>query len=68
MWWQNLLWGFWNGLTAWIVLIVHAFGGWHQFPFFNVARNGNWYDLGFVIGAGSPLLGALGPRRGRSDR
>lgn len=19
MWWTNLLWGFWNGLTAWIV-------------------------------------------------
>ena len=22
MWWQDLLWGFWNGLTAWFVLIV----------------------------------------------
>ena len=29
MWWQtSLLWGFWNGFTAWIVLIVHIFGGW----------------------------------------
>jgi hypothetical protein len=65
MWWQDLLLGFWNGLTAWIVLIVHVFGGLRTFPFFDVARNGNWYDFGFLLGAGSPLLGALG---GRSRR
>jgi hypothetical protein len=59
MWWQDLLWGFWNGLTAWILLIVHVFGWWDGFPFYNVARSGNWYDLGFVIGAGSPFLGAF---------
>ncbi len=23
----------WNGLTAWIVLIVHVFGAWSDFPF-----------------------------------
>lgn len=70
MWWQNLLWGFWNGLTAWIVLIVHVFGGWEQFPFYNVARGGNWYDVGFLVGAGSPFLGALhsGRRRARWER
>ena len=62
MWWQDLLWGIWNGLTAWIILIVHVFGGWQGFPFYNVARSGNWYDFGFLLGAGSPLLGALGPR------
>jgi len=66
MWWQNLLWGFWNGLTAWIVLIVHVFGAWHDIPFFNVARNGNWYDFGYLLGAGSPILGAL--RAGRRKR
>ena len=60
MWWHDLLWGFWNGLTAWIVLLVHAFGGWQAFPFYNVARTGNWYDFGFLLGAGSPLLGAAG--------
>ncbi|WP_238538521.1 hypothetical protein [Nitrolancea hollandica] len=62
MWWHDLLWGFWNGLTAWIVLVVHIFGGWHQIPFYDVARSGNWYDFGFLVGAGSPLLGALGTR------
>ena len=61
MWWQDLLWGFWNGLTTWVVLIVHVFGGWHEYPFFDHARNGNWYDFGFLLGAGSPLFGALGP-------
>jgi len=68
MWWQNLLWGFWNGLTAWIILIVHVFGGWHGYPFFNVARNGNWYDLGFMLGAGSPILGAASSNRRRRIR
>lgn len=36
MWWQDLLWGGWNGLTAWIVLIAHVFGQWERFPFYNV--------------------------------
>jgi hypothetical protein len=65
VWWADLLWGFWNGLTAWIVFIVHVFGGWEQFPFYNAARSGNWYDFGFLLGAGSPILGAA---RGRSRR
>src|SRR5215211_263814 len=62
VWWADLLWGFWNGLTAWIVLIVHVFGGWEDFPFYNAAKSGNWYDFGFLLGAGSPLLGAVGGR------
>jgi hypothetical protein len=56
----DLPWGFWNGLTAWIVLVVHVFGGWTEFPVFDVARNGNWYTFGFLVGAGSPFLGAAG--------
>ena len=67
MWWQDLLWGVWNGATAWVVLIVHVFGAWQQFPLFNVAREGNWYDFGFLIGAGSPLLGAGRGTRRRRD-
>ena len=55
-----MLWGIWNGLTAWIVLIVHVFGGWEQLPFYNADRAGGWYDLGFLLGAGSPVLGASG--------
>lgn len=65
MWYMDLLWGLWNGLTACIVLIVHAFGGWAEYPFYDVARGGNWYDFGFLAGAGSPLLGVFG--KGRSS-
>jgi len=46
------------------VLVVHVFGGWEQFPFYNTARSGSWYDFGFLLGAGSPILGMLrGGRR-----
>lgn len=68
MWWQDVLWGLWNGLSAWIVLIVHVFGGWSAYPVYNVARSGNWYDVGFLLGAGSPFLGAIGPGRRKSVR
>jgi hypothetical protein len=63
MWWQDLFWGFWNGLTAWVILIVHVFGGWPEYPFYDLGRAGNWYDFGFLLGAGSPILGALNSRR-----
>ena len=65
MWWQDLLWGMWNGLTAWPVLIVHLFGGWEGQPLYDAARSGGWYDAGFLGGAGSPFLGALWPRRSK---
>jgi hypothetical protein len=68
MWWQDLLWGFWNGFTAWVVLFAHVIGRLHEFPLFNTARDGNWYDFGFLLGAGSPFLGALGRRGGRNRR
>ena len=68
MWWQDFFWGAWNGLSAWVVLIVHAFGGWDRFPFYNVERSGNWYDFGFLLGAGSPLLGAASRRDGGRRR
>lgn len=62
MWWHDLLWGFWNGLTAWIVLILHIFGYWESQPFYDSARSGGWYDFGFLLGAGSPFLGTLRSR------
>ncbi len=66
MWWQDVLWGLWNGLMAWIVLIAHVFRPWDRFPIYDVARRGSWYDVGFLAGAGSPLFGTL--RRGRPQR
>jgi hypothetical protein len=68
MWWQDLLWGVWNGVTAWIVLLAHVFGTWERFPFYDVGRSGNWYDLGFLLGAGAPVLGVLGGRRAALSR
>jgi len=60
MWWHDLLWGVWNGLTAWIVLIAHVFGAWDGQPVYDTLRAGNWYDFGFLLGAGSPFLGMFG--------
>lgn len=65
MWWQDLLWGFWNGFTAWIVFLVHVFGGWQHYPFYNGELSGNWYDFGFLLGAGSPFLGTFGGKKRR---
>ena len=67
MWWQDLLFGYWNGVTAWIVFVVHLFGAWADLPLYDVARSGGWYDFGFLAGAGSPLFGAASARP-RSDR
>ncbi len=61
----DLLWGLWNGITAWPLLVIHAFGCWEQFPLYNIARDGGWYHLGFLLGAGSPFLGLLRRKRGR---
>jgi hypothetical protein len=62
---EDFLWGLWNGVSAWPVLIVHIFGVWEQYPVYNVGRDGGWYQFGFLIGAGSPLLGLLGRGRKR---
>lgn len=63
MWWHDVLWGLWNGITAWIVLIAHVLDAWELQPIYDTNRSGNWYDFGFLLGTGSPLLGFL--RRGR---
>jgi hypothetical protein len=68
VWWQDLLWGWWNGFSAWVVLIVHIFGGWAEYPLYNATRDGNWYAVGFLIGSGSPFLGVLGGNRSRTSQ
>lgn len=57
MWWHDLLWGFFNGFTGWIVVIAHIFGFLEDQSLYDIVRQGGWYDAGFLIGAGSPLLG-----------
>ncbi len=41
---EDFLWGLWNGLPAWPLLIIHVFGIWDRFPVYNVARDGGWYQ------------------------
>lgn len=56
---ENLLFGLLNGITAWPLLLLHVFGAFTQYPVYDVARDTGWYQFGFLIGAGSPLLGLL---------
>ena len=51
MWYHDLLWGLWNGLTAWIVLIVHLFGRLENQPLYDVRA------------AGTTLASCLAPGR-----
>jgi len=60
---SNFLYGVLNGFTAWPLLILHVFGIFSQYPVYDVARNTGWYQFGFLIGAGSPMLGLLGRRK-----
>jgi hypothetical protein len=64
---EDFLWGLWNGVSAWPVLIVHVFDAWQRFPVYNTARDGGWYQFGFLIGAGSPFLGLFGRNSRRND-
>lgn len=59
---ENFLYGLLNGVTAWPLLLLHVFGIFSQYPVYDVARNTAWYQFGFLIGTGSPLLGLLGRR------
>lgn len=61
---ENILWGLWNGITAWPLLVLHIFGIFSYYPVYDVMRDNGWYQFGFLLGAGSPFLGLL---RGRKD-
>lgn len=58
----DLLYGLLNGITAWPLLILHIFGVFAQYPVYDVARDAGWYQFGFLVGSGSPLLGLIGKR------
>jgi hypothetical protein len=59
------LWGLWNGITAWPLLILHVFGVWEHYAIYNCVRDSGWYQFGFLLGAGSPILGMLGKSKPR---
>jgi len=65
---MDFLWGLWNGITAWPLLVLHAFGALDRYVIYDVARDGGWYQFGFLIGAGSPFLGMLGRRAANGRR
>jgi hypothetical protein len=57
---EDFLWGIWNGVTGWPLLIAHALDFWDKYPVYNTGRDGNWYQFGFLLGAGSPIFGLFG--------
>jgi hypothetical protein len=63
----RFLWGLWNGMTAWPLLIIHIFDAWERYPVYNVGRDGGWYQFGFLLGAGSPFPGLFGGSKGRRE-
>ena len=46
---------------------AHIFNAWEKYPIYDMDRAGNWYDFGFLAGAGSPFFGMFNAR-GRSSR
>ena len=58
--------GLWHGIISPLTFIISLFA--KNVHFYEVHNNGNWYNLGFVLGAG--LLGGggiLGGRRKHRD-
>lgn len=55
--------GLWHGLIAPITFFISLFTD--SVNIYEVNNNGNWYDFGFVIGAGLLLSGGLFGRKRR---
>jgi hypothetical protein len=49
--------GLWHGLISPVTFIISIFT--KNIRFYEVHNNGNWYNLGFVIGAGLFLSGGI---------
>lgn len=60
---MEFVWGLLNGVTAWPLLLLHIFGIWSDYPVYNISINTGWYQFGFLIGAGSPILGFIGKHK-----
>ena len=55
--------GLWHGIIAPLTFIISLFTD--NVNFYEVHNNGNWYDFGFVLGAGILFGGGgVGARRG----
>jgi hypothetical protein len=59
--------GLWHGLLSPLTFIISLFTS--KVRFYEVHNNGNWYNFGFVLGAGLFLRGGiLGSRRLRKSK
>ncbi len=56
---MDILWGLFNGVTAWPLLFLHIFDIFSYYPVYDIARDNGWYQFGFLIGAGYPILGFI---------
>jgi hypothetical protein len=55
--------GLWHGLIAPVTFFISLFTD--SVNIYEVHNNGNWYDFGYVIGAGLLLSGGLFGRKSR---
>ena len=58
--------GLWHGIIAPVTFFISLFTD--GVNVYEVNNNGNWYDFGFVLGAGILFGGGSGGRRRRSRR
>jgi hypothetical protein len=59
----GFLFGLWHGFIAPVTFIISLFTD--NVNFYEVNNNGNWYDFGFVLGAGILFGGGAGGARRR---
>jgi hypothetical protein len=60
----GFLFGLWHGIIAPVTFVVSLFSD--NVNLYEVRNNGNWYDFGFVLGAG--ILFGGGTRGARATR
>ena len=58
--------GLWHGIIAPITFVISLFTD--EINIYEVANNGNWYDFGFVLGAGILFGGRSGTKRRMRSR
>ena len=59
----GFLFGLWHGFIAPVTFVISLFTD--NVNFYEVNNNGNWYDFGFVLGAGILFGGGAGGARRR---
>ena len=55
--------GLWQGLISPVTFVISVFNP--RVRFYEVHNNGNWYNFGFVLGAGLFLSGGILGKKGK---